>query len=154
MKITSRNRILESVHNASHPGINRTTVDMVSSQYYWPGLTNDVKIYVSKAVPTIVDVLWPSFIALHLYRLHLVIPASETITNFRKPQVLCVPFIPTKLWAQVGMDLIGPMPKTPRGNQYIVTLTDYFSKWAEAAALPDKTAHGIGTFIYTVSFYH
>ncbi len=56
--------------------------------------------------------------------------------------------------AQVGMDLIGPMPKTPRGNQYIVTLTDYFSKWAEAAALPDKTAHGIATFIYSVSFYH
>ncbi len=51
---------------------------MVSSQYYWPGLTNDVKIYVSKAVPTIVDVLWPSFIALHLYRLHLVIPAVGT----------------------------------------------------------------------------
>lgn len=56
-----KQRILESVHNASHPGINRT-VDMVSLQYYWPGLTNDVKLYVSKAVPTIVDVLWPSFI--------------------------------------------------------------------------------------------
>ena len=46
--------------------------------------------------------------------------------------------VPSKLWAQLGMDLIGPMPKTPRGNQYIVTLTDYFSKWAEAASLPDK----------------
>lgn len=41
------------------------------------------------------------------------------------------------------MDLIGPMLKTPRGNQYIVTLTDYFSKWAEAALLTDKTAHGV-----------
>ena len=37
-----------------------------------------------------------------------------------------------KLWHQVGMDLIGPMPETPRGNRYIITLTDYFSKWAEA----------------------
>lgn len=62
--------------------------------------------------------------------------------------------VPTKLWSQVGMDLIGPMPKTPRQNQYIVTLTDYFSKWAEAAALTDKTAHGIATFIYSVSFYY
>ena len=50
------------------------------------------------------------------------------------------------------MDLIGPMPETPRGNKYIVTLTDYFSKWAEAAPLPDKTALGIAKFIFSVSF--
>ena len=30
------------------------------------------------------------------------------------------------------MDLIGPLPETPRGNKYIATLTGYFSKWAEA----------------------
>ena len=49
------------------------------------------------------------------------------------------------------MDLIGPMPETPRGNKYIVTLTDYFSKWAEAAPLPDKSAIGVAKFIYSVS---
>ena len=43
---SKRQRILESVHNTSHLGINRT-LDMVSSQYYWPGLTNYVKAYVS-----------------------------------------------------------------------------------------------------------
>ena len=48
-----------------------------------------------------------------------------------------------KLRHQVGMDLIGPIPETPRGNRYIITLTDYFSKWVEAAALPDKTAKGV-----------
>ena len=32
--------------------------------------------------------------------------------------------VPSKLWCQVGMDLIGPLPKTSRGNKYIVTLTD------------------------------
>ena len=36
-----------------------------------------------------------------------------------------------KIWHQVDMDLIGPLQETPRGNKYIVTLTDYFSKWAE-----------------------
>ena len=55
-----------------------------------------------------------------------------------------------KLWHQVGMDFIGPMPETPRGNRYIITLTDYFSKWAEAAALPDKTANGVAKFIYSM----
>ena len=50
------------------------------------------------------------------------------------------------------MDLLGPMPETPRGNKYIVTLTGYFSKWAEAAPLPDKTALGVAKFIFSVSF--
>ena len=49
------------------------------------------------------------------------------------------------------MDLIGPMPETPRGNEYIVTLTDYFSKWAEAAPLKDKGAVGVAKFIYSAS---
>ena len=29
--------------------------------------------------------------------------------------------IQPKIWCQVGMDLIGPMPETPRGNKYVVT---------------------------------
>ena len=55
-----------------------------------------------------------------------------------------------KVWHHVGMDLIGPLQETPQGNKYIVTLTDYFSKWAEAAALPDKCPVGVAKFIYSV----
>ena len=47
------------------------------------------------------------------------------------------------------MDLIGPLTETPRGNKYIITITDYFSKWAEAGPLPDKHAHGIAKFFYS-----
>ena len=49
------------------------------------------------------------------------------------------------------MDLIGPMNVTPRGNKYIFTLMVYFSKWAEAAPLSDKSARGVANFIYSVS---
>ena len=49
---------------------------------------------------------------------------------------------------QVGIDLVGPLPKTARGNRYIVTLVDYFSKWPEAEALPDKTAETVALFLY------
>ena len=61
--------------------------------------------------------------------------------------------IPVKpnIFHQVGMDLIGPLPETPRGNKYVITLTDYFSKWAEAAPLPSKHADGVAKFIYSVS---
>jgi len=49
---------------------------------------------------------------------------------------------------QVGIDLIGPLPRTKNGNRYIVTLVDYFSKWPEAAPLQDKTADSVALFIY------
>lgn len=53
-----------------------------------------------------------------------------------------------KVWDTIGVDLIGPLPKTSRGNQYIMTVSDYFSKWPEATALPDKSAIGIAEFLY------
>ena len=46
------------------------------------------------------------------------------------------------------MDLISPLPTTPSGNKYVVTLVDYFSKWAEAAPLKDKSAKGVALFLY------
>ena len=60
--------------------------------------------------------------------------------------------IPVKaqIWHQVGMDLIGPLPETSLGNKYIIPLTDYFSKWAEATALPDKTAVSVAKFMCSV----
>ncbi|XP_064397442.1 uncharacterized protein LOC135344196 isoform X2 [Halichondria panicea] len=38
------------------------------------------------------------------------------------------------------MDLVGPLPVTPAGNKFLMTITDYYTKWAVAAALKDKTA--------------
>ena len=38
------------------------------------------------------------------------------------------------------MDLIGPLTTTKRGNKYILTFIDYFSKWPEAIPLQSKEA--------------
>ena len=37
------------------------------------------------------------------------------------------------------MDLIGPLPKTTRGNTYAVVMQDLFSKWPEVIPIPDVT---------------
>ena len=52
------------------------------------------------------------------------------------------------VWDTVGVDLIGPLHETPRGNKYIITVSCYFSKWPEAAALPDKGADGVAEFLF------
>ena len=41
---------------------------------------------------------------------------------------------------RIGMDLLGALPLTPRGNRYIFVVTDYFTKWTEIFAVPDQTA--------------
>ena len=48
-------------------------------------------------------------------------------------------------WQQLALDLVGPLPTTDRGNQWILVLTDHFSRWQDALALPDATATTVAT---------
>ena len=41
-----KKRIVASIHDSNHLGINRT-LDLVVSKYYWPGQSTDVIKYVS-----------------------------------------------------------------------------------------------------------
>ena len=60
--------------------------------------------------------------------------------------------IPVKneAWYQLGMDLVGPLPVTPTGNKYLITVTDYYTKWAMAGGLKDKSAASVAEFLYMV----
>ena len=169
-----KERIISSIHDSSHFGTSRT-IDMVSSKYYWTGLTNDVKSYVCLFMMSIfcckVNTQWNVIDGCIWMHTHNFVLNTETVyvciyhmqvrscdvcqKNNHKLQKASgtlhpIP-VPSKIRCQVGMDLIGPMPATSRGNTYIITLTDYFSKWAEAAPLSDKTAQGVANFIYSVS---
>ena len=50
---------------------------------------------------------------------------------------------------KVGIDLVGPLQATKRGNRYIITCIDYMTKWVEAKALPNKTSKQTAEFLYT-----
>ena len=75
-------------------------------------------------------------------------------SKFDKQQPELHPIPVSDVWKRIGIDLIGPLPETPRGNKYIITATDYFSKWPEAAALPDKTALGVADFLISLFCRH
>ena len=53
-------------------------------------------------------------------------------------------------WHHVGIDLIGPLEQTQSGNQYILTLSDYCTKWVEAVALETKHATGVALALFKV----
>ena len=37
-----------------------------------------------------------------------------------------------ELWERVAIDITGKHPKSRNGNEYMLTVMDHFSKWAEA----------------------
>ncbi len=47
----------------------------------------------------------------------------------------------------MAFDVIGPLPARVNGNRFILTVIDYFSKWAEAYALPNNKAETVAECI-------
>ncbi|MCG7869896.1 MAG: DDE-type integrase/transposase/recombinase, partial [Candidatus Thiodiazotropha taylori] len=41
---------------------------------------------------------------------------------------------------RVHLDFLGPLPKTPRGNEHVLMMVDQFTKWVECVPLPSQTA--------------
>eukprot|EP00731_Ephydatia_muelleri_P030585 Em0022g99a len=118
--VNKREQMLHSCHlskESGHLGRDKTR-EKVSSRFFWKTLMKDVDKFVKTC-----DVC-----------------QSTNGAKFMKTAVPLHPIpIQPSVWHQVGIDLIGPLPKTERGNCYIITLIDYFSKWPEAEPIADKT---------------
>jgi transposase InsO family protein len=44
---------------------------------------------------------------------------------------------------RVCIDVLGPLPRTHQGNAYALVITDWFTKWVEALAVPDQKAETV-----------
>jgi len=54
-----------------------------------------------------------------------------------------------------GMDVVGPIsPPSFKGYQFILAITDYFSKWAEAIPLKEMKTFDMIKFIKHHIIYH
>ncbi|KAG7172550.1 Gypsy retrotransposon integrase-like protein 1-like 5 [Homarus americanus] len=113
--------------SAGHSGINATT-DKITQRYYWKGVKEEVKDYVSRC---------------------------DACQRSQKIKTMAPKLVPTQVVESlymVGMDLIGPLPETSDGYKYVLTLTDYFTKWVELYPLKQKSgacvAEKIESYIY------
>ncbi len=52
----------------------------------------------------------------------------------------------------VAVDIFGPLPISENGNEYIIVLCEYFSKWVEAWAVPNHTALTVADKLVTEFF--
>ena len=58
-------------------------------------------------------------------------------------------------WHQLRIDFVGPLtPPAEDGSRYILTLSDYFTKWVEAVPTPDKSANGVAAARFKLIVYH
>jgi transposase InsO family protein len=50
---------------------------------------------------------------------------------------------------RISLDILGPVSQTYKGNKYILVVTDYFTRFAEAYSLPDIEATTVADKLLT-----
>ena len=116
-----RMKIFEHLHSSrtgGHLGVNRT-VDHVRRRFYWPGSKTDVKTWCKRCDLCARVKTGPRYRAAMQH-----VPAGSCFDV-------------------LYMDILGELPETDRGNKYILVITDGFTKWTQAMALPDQTAQTV-----------
>ena len=110
-------KILKEVHEGiSHLGVHKT-FDMLQKRFYWPGFHNAVENHC---------------------RTCEVCAKNKTVPRprYHMNPIKIVP----EPFHMVSADIIGPLKTTRQGNKYILTVIDYYTKYAEAEALPNQEA--------------
>jgi len=95
----------------------------VRNLYYWPQMYENIKEYIKAC-----DV-------------------CQRRGRKRNPEPL-QPIPVGDPFEKIEIDFVGPLPRTPRGNKYIIVATDYLTKWPEAWPVSEATALKASTFIY------
>ncbi len=71
-------------------------------------------------------------------------------TSPRKPPLS--PLIPLPIievpFERIGMDLVGPLPKSARGHEHILVIVDYATRYPEAVPLRKATAKSIARELF------
>jgi transposase InsO family protein len=110
-----RRQIMKEIHEgvfAAHPGVVHM-YDKMREYVWWPGMLNDIIQYVKTC-----DVC----------------QRSKGRKQHIPPRSVNIPSGP---WTHVGLDWVGPLPITERGNEYILVAKCVYIKYVEAFAAPD-----------------
>ena len=101
---------------AGHIGVKRT-VERIRSRAYWPRITETVKKFCERCEQC---------------------QKKKNLTKSPKaPMKMYVSGTPKE---RVQIDILEPLVESYRSNKYIIVLTDCFTKWASAYAVPRATA--------------
>ena len=109
----------------NHPG-ERTLAHRAHTQgYYWPTMKSDVADYVKKCDP-----------------------CQRMSPILKSPVQDLVSISSPWLFAQWGIDIVGPFPSTPAQKKLLLVAMDYFSKWIEVDAFASIKDRDVTRFIW------
>ncbi|CAF4266608.1 unnamed protein product [Rotaria sp. Silwood2] len=110
---------------AGHFGIKRTYLKL-KYKFWWPSMMQSIITYIKSCLP---------------YQQH-------NISRIKKPGQLYPIETPDGPFQLIGIDFCGPFKRTPRDNQYVLCITDYFTRGINAIALPDCSAQTTAQTIF------
>ena len=120
--------ILEFYHSNTLAHVGRDKMfSYLKRKYYWPGMYEDIKRWVSSCLT-----------------------CGKFKSTQPKHQGLLQPIKPTYPFEIVGVDILGPIRKSRKGNKYILVFIDFFTNWVEACPLKTLEAEEVAWKFYTV----
>ncbi|CAC5414061.1 unnamed protein product [Mytilus coruscus] len=114
-----RNFIFQQLHctkYSAHFGRDKT-LDLIKKRFYWPNMSDSIKLWINSC-----DICAKGK------------PGPGKGKSPLKSSVSTYPL------DRIAIDIIGPLPITTGGNEYIMVVEDYFTKWTESYAIPNHQA--------------
>jgi len=121
-----RSEIASELHkglNGGHLG-NRRAKAQLQQRYYWPGWSFEVRLAKRRC---------------------------EQCSRHQRPrprhQGPLQPFLTGEPWERLGIDVTGPHPMSSKGNIYVLTVIDHFTKWVELFPMKNQEASTVARIL-------
>lgn len=122
-----RMEIIKKSHNpptAAHGGMNKT-LKRIKLRYFWPSMNKDTNNFV-RACEICQTTKYPNITLRH---------EMGSMKN------------PSKPWEMMSVDLMGPLPRSSKGNVYLIVITDIFTKFVMLKPLRTSSTTLVNQFI-------
>jgi len=118
-----RSTIISEFHcspTGGHRGVTKT-YHRIKHNYYWENLKADIQRYIQQCLQC----------------------QLKKLVRVKTKEPMMITDTPGSSFDKVAMDIVGPLPKTEKGNEYILTLQDQLTKFCMGIPLPDQTSETI-----------
>ncbi|RLU23008.1 hypothetical protein DMN91_005286 [Ooceraea biroi] len=112
--------IIREMHylpTGGHRGVTKT-YSRIKHKYYWENLKSDVQKHIQQCLQC----------------------QLKKLVRVKTKQPMLITDTPGAAFDKVAMDIVGPLPRTDNGNEYILTLQDQLTKFCLGIPLPDQTS--------------
>ena len=115
-----RNEIFDELHSSpigGHRGVSKT-YNRIKTTYYWENLKDDIQRRIQQCLNC----------------------QLKKLVRLKTKQPMVITDTPGTVFDKVALDVVGPLPKTKNGCEYILTMQDQLSKFCVAVPLKDTLA--------------